>query len=211
MAIGDGVSDLWEVFQFAEAELVAPDTWDLSLRLRGQAGTDGVMPEDWPAGSRVVLLDGVPAQWNFPASLRERERHYRWGPATRGPCPTRPGATAPWRSGASGLRPYAVCHLRAARRTGGDLRLDLGPAHADRRRLLDRSPRCRWARTARPTSSGSLRDGAVLREAEVASPAWTYAAAERAADGPGPVTVAVAQLSDRFGPGPFRSLDLANP
>jgi hypothetical protein len=56
-----------------------------------------------------------------------------------------------------------------------------------------------------------LRDGAELRKVEVATPAWTYAAAMRSADGPGPVTLAVAQLSDRFGPGPFRSVPASNP
>ncbi len=54
-----------------------------------------------------------------------------------------------------------------------------------------------------------LRNGEVLREVDVATPAWTYTAAMRAADGPGPVTVEVAQLSDRWGPGPFRSLEVA--
>lgn len=42
MAIGDGV--VWELFQFTEAELVEPGLYDLRLRLRGQQGTDGVMP-----------------------------------------------------------------------------------------------------------------------------------------------------------------------
>jgi hypothetical protein len=59
MAIGDGTAANWEVLQFAAAELVAPNVWDLSLRLRGQLGTDGIMPALWPAGSTVVLLDGV--------------------------------------------------------------------------------------------------------------------------------------------------------
>ena len=43
-AIGDGSPDNWEVFQFAQAELVAPKTYHLTGRLRGQAGTNGVMP-----------------------------------------------------------------------------------------------------------------------------------------------------------------------
>ncbi len=53
-----------------------------------------------------------------------------------------------------------------------------------------------------------VRDGTVLRETEVSRPVWTYAALTRAEDGPGPVTVEVAQLSDRFGPGPTQSLRL---
>ena len=51
-------------------------------------------------------------------------------------------------------------------------------------------------------------DGEVLREAQVATPAWTYDAAMRAEDWPGPVAVEVAHLSDRFGSGPVRSLEV---
>ncbi len=50
------------------------------------------------------------------------------------------------------------------------------------------------------------RTTAALRDAEVLSPLWTYAPAMRAEDGSGPVEIAVAQLSDRWAPGPFRSL-----
>jgi hypothetical protein len=55
LAIGDGLGD-WEILQFARAELLGPKLWALSRLLRGQAGTDGLMPPVWPAGSRVVLL-----------------------------------------------------------------------------------------------------------------------------------------------------------
>ena len=50
-----------------------------------------------------------------------------------------------------------------------------------------------------------LRDGGVLRTLTVTENSWIYPAALRAADGPGQISVAVAQLSDRCGPGPFRA------
>jgi hypothetical protein len=51
--------------------------------------------------------------------------------------------------------------------------------------------------------------GAIRREVQVTAPGWTYAAADRAADGvAGPFRVEVAQLSDRFGPGPFRAVEV---
>ncbi|WP_457645888.1 baseplate multidomain protein megatron, partial [Profundibacter sp.] len=78
-AIGDGSDANWEVFQFAEAVLVAEDTYDLSLRLRGQAGSDGIMPAEWPAGSQFVLLNGVPEQIDLALSERGLSRHYRIG------------------------------------------------------------------------------------------------------------------------------------
>jgi hypothetical protein len=51
-------------------------------------------------------------------------------------------------------------------------------------------------------------DGAVRRRVEVGTPAWTYGAAARAADGlaGAPFELAVAQLSALYGPGPARTL-----
>jgi len=82
-AIGDGTGEGWELFQFAEAELVDTDTYALRLRLRGQAGSDGVMPAEWPAGSRFVMLDGAVPQIVLPSAKRGAEQHYRYGPGTR--------------------------------------------------------------------------------------------------------------------------------
>ena len=118
-AIGDGSAELWEIFQFARAVPVAPRVWDLSLRLRGQAGTDAMTPEVWPEGSVLVLLDGAPRQIGLPRSARGLDRHYRIGPASR------PYDDASYRHRVAafegiGLRPYAPTHLRA-RRQGGDL------------------------------------------------------------------------------------------
>jgi hypothetical protein len=201
--IGDG--EEWEVFQFAETQLVAPLTWDLSLRLRGQAGTDGIMPPVWPAGSRVVLLDGAPAQWPFAANLRDRLRHYRWGPTGR------PMSGPAWRHDTAtfrgvGLRPYPVCHLRAKAGPGG---LDIAWT---RRTRIDGDS---WSGLDVPLGEEReaylvrvTRGAALLREVEVAKPAWTYSQGLRTEDGPGPVEVAVAQISDRWGPGPSRSLEV---
>ena len=61
-AIGDGSGANWEIFQFERTKLVAPDTYELSQRLRGQYGTDGLVPAAWPVGSVFVLLNGVPNQ-----------------------------------------------------------------------------------------------------------------------------------------------------
>lgn len=176
-------------------------TWD--LRLRGQAGTDGVMPPVWPEGSRFMLLDGAPMQWTYPASLRDRLRHYRWGPSDRPPSdPSWQHREAAFR-GVS-LRPYAVCHLRARQGAEG-----LNVSWTRRTRLDGNS----WSGIEVPLGEDReayllrvARGGTVLRELEVPAPLWTYTAAMQAEDRPGPVEIAVAQLSDRWGPGPFRSL-----
>ena len=59
-----------ETFAFAEATLVAPGEWDIRGRLRGQAGTDAMMPAVWPAGSVVVLIDGRDVREVTQGSLR---------------------------------------------------------------------------------------------------------------------------------------------
>ena len=84
IAVGDGSAVRWEVLQFSAAVLVAPSTYDLSLRLRGQQGTDGIMPAEWPVGSTVVLLDLAPQQIELALSSRGLARYYRIGAAGRG-------------------------------------------------------------------------------------------------------------------------------
>jgi hypothetical protein len=48
-----------------------------------------------------------------------------------------------------------------------------------------------------------------LAEATVTVPQWSYSAAQQASDGATvPFRIEVAQVSDRFGPGPFRGIDI---
>ena len=48
-----------------------------------------------------------------------------------------------------------------------------------------------------------------MHETTVDAPRWTYGAAQRAADGvAGAYVVAVAQVSDRFGPGLFTEVEI---
>jgi hypothetical protein len=64
-AIGTGDGAGWEVLQFGKAELVAEEEWDISLRLRGQAGSDADMPSVWPEGSLFVCSTGRSRKWIF--------------------------------------------------------------------------------------------------------------------------------------------------
>ncbi|NBE08675.1 baseplate multidomain protein megatron [Paragemmobacter ruber] len=205
-AIGDGSAEGWELFQFAGAALVGPNTWDLSMRLRGQAGTEAEMPTFWPAGSQVVLIDAAVTQIDLPPSLRGLERTWRIGAAERG---FDDPDVVERRLGFAGigLRPLSVGHLRAGPGAGG-LRL-----HWLRRTRIDGD---NWTSAEVPLGEEReayhlrVRRGAVvLREVEVTVPEWTYPPAWRQADGPDPVTVEVAQLSARFGAGPYRAVQVA--
>ncbi|WP_411839311.1 glycoside hydrolase/phage tail family protein [Paracoccus sp. ME4] len=200
LAIGDGSIDRWEVLQFARAELVAPNVWEISQRLRGQAGTDAVMPQVWPVGSLVVLLDGGPRQLDLPPSARGAERFWRVGPALRSP------DDASYRSRTTvapgvGLRPYAPCHLRMDGRTVTWVR---------RSRIEGDG----WDGAEIPLGEETERyllrlvqDGGVVTEVQTDSPVWTMPDGVRSQLRAGVVTVELAQLSRTFGRGPFARRD----
>lgn len=203
-AIGSGAAQGWELFQFAQAELVGERTWDLSLRLRGQAGTEAEMPAFWPAGSQVVIMGAAVGQIDLAASLRGLERTWRIGAAARGfddaDVVERVEAFA-----GLGLRPLSVAHLRAEAEAGG-VRLSWL-----RRTRIDGDS---WASSEVPLGEERevyavrvVQGALVLREVEVPGAEWLYPAAWRAADGA--VEVQVAQVSARFGAGPFRGVALS--
>jgi hypothetical protein len=206
MAIGDGSSSNWEVFQFATAQIVAPDTYEVSKRLRGQQGTDGIMPPVWPSGSTVVLLDLALTQIDLPLSARGLARYYRIGGASRGFDDPNVVMRVEAFDGI-GLRPYPVAHLRGAV-AGGDITLTW-----KRRTRIDGDT---WQVAEVPLGEESevyqvriMQGGAIQADYVSPVPAFGYSAAMRTADGvAGTFDVAVAQVSSRFGPGPFRTLTI---
>ncbi len=208
MAIGDGSEANWEVFQFARAEIVAPDTYELSTRLRGQLGTDGIMPESWPAGSVVVLLDPALLQLEVPLSARGLARYYRIGRAARGYDDPNVVVRNVAFDGI-GLRPYPVAHLRA-QGIADDFRFQW-----KRRTRLDGDS---WQAAEVPLAENEeaylvrvLQASALVAEYTVQEPLFLYTAAMRLQDGvTGSFQVAVAQLSGSFGPGPFRAITVAS-
>ncbi|MBF9036039.1 host specificity protein [Rhodobacterales bacterium HKCCE2091] len=205
-AIGQGDGGPWELIQFAEATLVAPDLWEIGMRLRGQAGTDCVMPPSWPAGSYFVLIDGRPQQIDLAASARGLARHYRVGPARRA-IDDQSYTDRLLAFDGVGLRPYRPAHLRVANEGA-----DRGFSWTRRTRTDGDS----WQGTDVPLGEDSEAylvrvsdSGGVRRETTVTVPAWTYTAAAQAADGTAsPFIVEVAQISARYGPGPFARIDI---
>jgi hypothetical protein len=204
-AIGTGDPDLWEVFQFRDAVLVGPQTWRLTHLLRGQLGTDALM-SDHLAGAYFILLDGAAKQIDLPFSLRRQVRHFRVGPASK--FYDHPSYRHDVRAFAgNGLRPYSPVHLRAS----------FGPDGVT----------LSWVRRARIEADGwdlpeiplgedreaylvelSGASG-LVRQQEVTATSWVYTDAMRAEDGfSGSGTVAVSQISDRFGPGPSARLQI---
>lgn len=197
LAIGDGSAEGWELLQFAQARLISPGVWEVSSRLRGQAGTDALMPEVWPVGSTVVVLDCAVGQVELAPSARNQLRHWRIGPATRGPeDPSYHHIAAAFRG--AGLRPLSPCHLRVAGRVVTWIR---------RTRVQGDG----WDGTDVPLGEAQeqysvrlIRDGQVLTQAVVGEPRWVVPEnAWSSAKAGGGFAIEIAQLSDTFGAGPY--------
>ncbi|WP_297341800.1 phage tail protein, partial [Pseudophaeobacter sp.] len=200
VAIGDGSNGNWEIFQFREAELVGDNTYMLRGRLRGQLGSDGLMPLLWPEGSYVVLLDGSFSQLELSLAQRRMARHYRIGPARRGyDDPSYIHQVEAFDG--NGLRPYAPVHLRLS----GGLGSDISVRWIRRSRVEGDS----WDLAEIPLGEAReayririLRGTTLLREQEVSAPVWTYSLSDQSTDAAlsGDI-IEVAQLSDRYGAG----------
>ena len=197
--IGTGSGDR-EVFQFRDATLTAPDTWRLSMLLRGQKGTEAAMATGWTAGATLVVLDAAAVQVGLPSELRGIPRRYRVGPASQ---PVDHSAYVEFEHTASGLglRPYAPVHLAATSDgAGGHVVTWL------RRSRIDGD---NWALPDIPLGEAYeayrvrvLSGSTVLREENVSAPVWTYDAATQVLDGAvASFDVEIAQISDLYGPG----------
>ncbi|MGG7565658.1 baseplate multidomain protein megatron [Rhodovulum sp. DZ06] len=191
----------WELLQFQQADLQPDGTYLLSRFLRGIAGTEVLIGDPAPAGSTLVLLDDRVVQIEQTEGSAGLERHYRFAPT--GVDFTDPSVaytTFTWN--ATALRPFAPSAVEAVIEPSGDVsvrwtrrsRKDIDTFFAAYTPLSEAFERYR----VRVLDSG----GAVVRQAETSVPSWTYAFADRSADNiSGAVTIAVAQISEAFGPG----------
>ncbi|MBP7002260.1 glycoside hydrolase TIM-barrel-like domain-containing protein [Amaricoccus sp.] len=197
----------WEVIQFEEASLVGRNEYALRGLLRGQAGTDGIMQADIPAGADFVLLDSGVVQLDLPASARGLVRHYRVGPSSRR------YSDASFlhevrRFAGVGLRPYRPAHLRVTRVSNGDVEISWV-----RRTRIDGDS---WEGAEAPIGEDRevynillVSDGRTVREAWPSAPRFIYDQSMQVADGNlATINLAVAQVSDRFGPGPYARLSV---
>lgn len=205
--IGDGTSGNWEVFQFSQADLIAPDTYWLSTRLRGQLGSDGLMPDVWPMGSWFVLFDGAAIQTNLTSVQRRIARNYRIGPARRGlDDPSYVHLVEAFDG--NGLRPYSPAHLMCS----GGLGVDMAFSWVRRTRIDGDD----WELPDVPLGEERelyqvrvFQGVTVLREELVTVPLWDYPAADQASDGLVlPARVEVTQVSARYGEGLASGVDL---
>ncbi len=192
----------WEVLQFANAELVADNTWRLSNLLRGQAGTDDEMEAGAQAGAEFVLLNkavellsyepfetGLPLNWKIAA------------PDSAISDPGNPGMS--FAPGLRGYRPFCPVHLAIDILPGNDA------AFSWIRR--DRLEADAWNDGDIAMSEGEelyavkiRSDGTILRQWQSHEPAVLYSRAEQLADiasFPAELVIEVAQISATHGEG----------
>ncbi len=206
-AVGSGDATGWEIIQFRSAEPLGDQRFRLSGLLRGLRGTSEDMNAPWPAGSFLVGLDGLTDQFIVPNFVRGTVRHLRYGPAKRPFTDPTYRADVQTFEGIS-LRPHPVSHIRQ------------GPVSNGRLFSWIRQTRIggdAWTESDVPLAEETERyvievrqGGLVVRTQEVTTAEWTYSDAAQLLDGTtSGFTLAVAQMSARFGQGPFRSIDVA--
>jgi len=108
----------WEIFAFAQAELIGDKTYRLSRLIRGLGGEEHLAQRNAPAGSTVVLLNDAITPLTRKVAEIGAPITYRIGPADRDyaePIFVQPTVAATNKV----LRPYAPTKARARRTPAG--------------------------------------------------------------------------------------------
>lgn len=180
IAAVQSISGVWEVLQFERAEEIEPAVWRVSGLLRGQLGTEDASLSGAPPGADFVVLDEA----LVPAGLLGSEA----------------GLSLNWKVGPVGDDLASGNFTDVTIEGGLRARRPLSPVHLKAKQQPDGSIAIEWVRRGRIDADGwdgadiplgeereaylleVMSEEAVLRSAEVASPAWSYPAAAVAAD-----------------------------
>jgi hypothetical protein len=198
-------SDDWEILQYLNAELLESGSYRLSGILRGQRGTEHLIQEAVPVGAEIVFLSTDLRQLPISEESLGLEKYFRVGPSDRAVSDSSFVSSTQVFTGI-GQRPYSPVHLACK----GGASDDLSFTWIRRTRINGDS----WSVYETPLGEVDERylvrvtyGTSVLREAEVNSASWVYSQSDQTADGvTGTVEVHVAQISQKFGPGPFNRI-----
>lgn len=195
----------WEIIQFQTADLVATDTYDLSLLLRGVKGTDADMHANVPAGATVVLLNSSVQQLSLGLNDRLVAYNWRYGPSGQPLDEFTYGSQAKGFE-LIGLRPLSPVHV-TAERDGAD---DVTISWIRRTRLGGDA----WDQLDVPVAEDTelyevdvLSSGVPVRTLTATSPTAIYTSADQLADfGMYPATLhlRVYQIGASYGRGAMR-------
>ena len=202
---------IWEIVQFEDAAEIAASTWRLTGLLRGQLGTGDAAAAGAASGADFVLLDDAVQPAGLRASEAGRAMNWRVGPGGYDFSATH-FAAATVTGGLRALTPLSPVHLRAIRQADGALALGWirrGRIDADSWLGSD-IPLGEESESYRVTVSAA--GGATVRDVNVSTPHWLYAAADIAADfplPPGEIDIVVRQISAAIGDGIAAALRIA--
>ncbi|WP_296578664.1 glycoside hydrolase/phage tail family protein [Xanthobacter sp.] len=190
-----------EIVAFTEAELVDAGSYRLTGLLRGLAGTEAAGAEAWPAGTRLVRLDGTLVSVASGVAALGRSFIYRVGSARDDQGAEEVTEVSATVSG-SALAPLSPVHVRARRTAAG-----VALSFIRRTRIAGDG----WEAVEVPLGEASeayrldILDGETVRRSlSLTSPDALYAAADEIADFGAPqaeLTVRIAQLSAGVGAG----------
>lgn len=195
----------WELLQFQTATLVSASTYDLSVLLRGQSGTEGAMRDPVAAGARFILLDEAVTAVDMSQDDVGLLFNWRYGPIDEAIDDLSYRTEAHAFAG-RGLRPLRPVHLQGKR----------DPATGDWTFIWVRRTRSdgdSWESTEVPLGEEAelyqleILDGlggTVLRTVHLTEPSFLYTAAMQTADFGSPqwnVPIRVTQVSVAFGAG----------
>lgn len=192
----------WEVIQFTDARLIGAGEYVIDGILRGQSGTDGIMPEVWPTGTDFVLLDAAITQIDIASSLRGVEQKYRAGTSLL-PYDDPSYVQFSWIGRGVGLRPFSPAHVTVARKS-----IDSRIVTWVRRTRIDGD---NWDGFDVPLGEDSLSFSVVVKKEEILIAEFfakeEFVEVSESALGSfrndENLIFEVAQLSTRFGPGPY--------
>jgi hypothetical protein len=198
----------WEVFQFELASLIGPQTYELSVLLRGQGGSEEAMVASVPAGARFVLLDSAVSPVDMTPADVGLPHNWTYGPATRAIGDSSYATTVHAFSG-MGLRPFSPVYVRAVRSAG-----DLAISWARRTRIGGDN----WEQVEVPLAEDGeayeveILDGSTVKRTLTAStPGATYTSADQLTDFgtlQSAVDVRVYQTTPSYGRGSGRAAKL---
>ena len=195
------ISGAWEVIQYSQAVEISAGVWTLSKLLRGQLGTTDAMAAGSAAGAEFILLDSAVKNCGLTSAETEITQNWKIGPSGKD-MTDRYFASDTVPPAKRALLSYAPVHLSTKQAQSGDIAcswLRCGNRDGDG-----------WDNPDIPLPEGTesyrLRVltllGALTREVIVTAPAWTYPAAQRAADlGAANFMLEVCQISANGLPG----------
>jgi len=193
----------WELLQFAAAELVAADRYQLTRLIRGQGGSEAAMLAGAAAGADFVLIDAAVETLPVGSESVGIPLRFRFGPARddfSGPTFIEQTIIAAGR----GLKPFSPVHLKAKRDDATD---DVSVLWIRRTRFGGDS----WDSVEVPLNEDVeayrleiLNAGTPVRTEQIATPSYLYAAPDQLSDFgslQAAYTIRIAQLSATAGAG----------